>query len=251
MRIALAKLLVSSPEILLLDEPTNHLDLESVSWLENFLKDYPGTILLVSHDRQFMDNIVNKVIELSNSTTKLYKGNYSSFVEQREVYVENLKAKRTKQLDEMHKLEVFVERFRYKATKARQAQERLTRLNKLRNELIEIPDTTKKVHFNFVQPPRTGDLVVDARQFSKSYDNNIVYKKTNFKIYRGEKIALVGPNGSGKSTLLKLIANAIQPDSGKIKYGVNVSLMYYAQHQLDKLDPNNTIYNEIEKIAPG
>lgn len=251
MRIALAKLLVQSPEVLLLDEPTNHLDLDSVKWLEQFLSDYPGTIVLVSHDRSFMDNMVNKVVELSNGAIKQYKGNYSKYVTQREVYIENLRAKRARQLDEMHRLEVFVERFRYKATKARQAQERLARLNKLREELVEIPETTKKVHFHFQQPPRTGDLVVNASGISKSYGDNVVYDKAEFKMYRGDKIALVGPNGAGKSTLLKMVAGALEPDSGRVKYGVHVDLMYYAQHQLDKLNVENTVYEEVEKIAPG
>ena len=251
MRIALAKLLVQSPEVLLLDEPTNHLDLDSVKWLEQFLNDYPGTIILVSHDREFMDNMVTKVVELANGELRQYKGNYSKYEKQREAYIENLKAKRSKQLDEMHRLEVFVERFRYKATKARQAQERLKRLEKLREELVEIPEATKKVHFNFQQPPRTGDLVVHANCVSKSYGDNVVYDKADFKMYRGDKIALVGPNGAGKSTLLKMVAGDISPDSGRIKYGVHVNLMYYAQHQLDKLNADNTVYEELEKIAPG
>lgn len=251
MRIALAKLLVQSPEVLLLDEPTNHLDLDSVKWLEQFLCDYPGSIILVSHDRSFMDNMVNRVGELANGRLKIYKGNYSSYEKQREVYIENLKAQRARQLDEMHRLESFVERFRYKATKARQAQERLRRLEKLREELVEIPEATKKVHFHFEQPPRTGDLVVHANSVSKAYGQNVVYDKADFKMYRGDKIALVGPNGAGKSTLLKMIAGDLSPDSGRVKYGVHVQLMYYAQHQLDKLNENNTVYEEIEKIAPG
>lgn len=198
-----------------------------------------------------MDNMVNKVVELSNGQIKQYKGNYSKYVKQREIYIENLKAKRARQLDEMHRLEVFVERFRYKATKARQAQERLSRLNKLKDELIEIPESTKKIHFHFEQPPRTGDLVVHANGISKAFGDNVVYEKADFKMYRGDKIALVGPNGAGKSTLLKIIAGALAPDSGRVKYGVHVELMYYAQHQLDKLDPDNTVYEELEKIAPG
>lgn len=251
MRIALAKLLVRSPEVLLLDEPTNHLDLDSVKWLEAFLKEYPGTIIVVSHDRQFMDNMVNKVVELANGQLKEYKGNYSNYIKQRDIYIENLKAKRSRQIDEMHRLEVFVERFRYKATKARQAQERLARLNKLKEELVEIPDAVKKVHFNFEQPPRTGDLVVDGRQLCKRFGENVVYDKTDFKLYRGDKVALVGPNGAGKSTMLKMIAGVLPPDSGRVKYGVHVSHMYYAQHQLDDLNTANTVYEEVEKIAPG
>ena len=251
MRIALSKLLVQSPEVLLLDEPTNHLDLDSVKWLEQFLCDYPGTIILVSHDREFMNNMVTKVVDLANGQIKLYKGNYSDYVKQHKDYIEGLKAKRARQLDEMHRLEVFVERFRYKATKARQAQERLARLNRLKEELVEIPDTIKKVHFHFEQPPRTGDLVVNASEICKKYGDNVVYHKAEFKMYRGDKIALVGPNGAGKSTLLKMVANALKPDSGRIKYGVHVDLMYYAQHQLEKLNVDNTVYEEVENIAPG
>lgn len=251
MRIALAKLLVQSPDVLLLDEPTNHLDLDSVKWLEQFLSDYPGTVILVSHDREFMDNMVNRVAELANGGIKVYKGNYTKYLQERELYIEQLSAKRTKQLNEMHKLEVFVEKFRYKATKARQAQERLSRLEKLKEELVEIPESTKKVHFKFQQPDRTGDLVVHANTISKTFDDKVVYEKADFKMFRGEKIALVGPNGAGKSTLLKMIAGALEPDSGKIKYGTHVELMYYAQHQLEKLDANNTVYEELEKVAPG
>lgn len=251
MRVALAKLLVQQPEVLLLDEPTNHLDLESVTWLENFLKDYTGSIITVSHDREFMDNMVNKVADLNNGNLKLYKGNYSKFTKERDEYIEQLRAKRKRQLDEMHRLEVFVERFRYKATKARQAQERAARLEKMREELVEIPESRKKVHFKFQQPQRTGDLVVHANGISKMFGDNIVYDNADFKIYRGDKIALVGPNGSGKSTMLKMIAGVLKPDSGKVKYGVHVTHMYYAQHQLDELNTENTVFEELDNAAPG
>ncbi|MDO5329356.1 MAG: ATP-binding cassette domain-containing protein [Coriobacteriia bacterium] len=251
MRIALAKLLVQKPEVLLLDEPTNHLDLESVTWLENFLKDYSGSIIVVSHDREFLDNMVNQVADLNNGNIKLYKGNYSKFIKDRDLYIEQLKNKRKRQLDEMHRLEVFVERFRYKATKARQAQERQARLDRIREELIEIPESRKKIHFKFKQPPRTGDLVVHANQISKRYGDNVVYENADFKMYRGDKIALVGPNGSGKSTLLKMIAGTLKPDSGKVKYGVHVTHMYYAQHQLDELNTENTVFEELDNAASG
>ena len=154
MRIALAKLLIRNPEVLLLDEPTNHLDLESVTWLEGFLKGYSGTVIVVSHDRAFMDNMVDRVAEVDNGQINLYKGNYSAYLKTRAERIERLRAQRTKQIEEMRRLEAFVERFRYKATKARQAQERAARLEKLKAELIELPEEKKTVKFNFVQPPR-------------------------------------------------------------------------------------------------
>ena len=251
MRIALAKLLVANPEILLMDEPTNHLDLDSVRWLESFLKSYEGAIILVSHDRAFMDNMVDRVAEVDNARVNLYKGNYSRYVKQREEKIELLRAKRTKQLDEMKHLQDFVDRFRYKATKARQAQERAARLEKLKAELVEIPEEKKTVHFNFRQPPRTGDLVVNCAGIAKSYGDIHVYDALDFKMYRGDKIALVGPNGAGKSTLLKMVAGVLPPDKGTISYGVGVSKSYYAQHQLEELTLGNTVFEELDSVAPG
>ncbi|MBQ3386003.1 MAG: ABC-F family ATP-binding cassette domain-containing protein, partial [Eggerthellaceae bacterium] len=251
MRIALAKLLVANPEILLLDEPTNHLDLDSVRWPESFLKAYDGAIILVSHDRAFMDNMVDRVAEVDNAKVNLYKGNYSKYVKQREERIELLRAKRTKQIEEMKHLQEFVDRFRYKATKARQAQERAARLEKLKAELVEIPEEKKTVHFNFRQPPRTGDLVVNCTGLAKSYGDIHVYRNLDFKMYRGDKIALVGPNGAGKSTLLKMVAGVLAPDAGKVSYGVGVTKSYYAQHQLEELNIGNTVFEELDSVAPG
>ena len=251
MRIALAKLLIRNPEVLLLDEPTNHLDLESVKWLESFLRSYSGTVIVVSHDRAFMDNMVDRVAEVDNQRVNLYKGNYSAYLKQRAERIERLKQERTKQIEEVKRLEAFVEKFRYKATKARQAQERAARLEKLKAELVEIPEEKKTVHFNFKQPPRTGDMVVQAKGLSKSFGDHHVYSGLDFSLYRGEKVALVGPNGAGKSTLLKMIAGVLAPDAGTIKYGTNVSKTYYAQHQLEELTSGNTVFEEIDHVAPG
>lgn len=251
MRIALAKLLVRNPEVLLLDEPTNHLDLESVKWLETFLRSYEGSVIVVSHDRAFMDNMVDRVAEVDHGRVNLYKGNYSAYLKARAAYIERLRQERTKQLEEMRRLEAFVEKFRYKATKARQAQERAARLERLKTELVEIPEEQKTVHFNFQQPPRTGDEVVRVRGVSKSFGQKRVYDNFDFTLYRGDKVALVGPNGAGKSTLLKMIAGVLAPDSGTIEYGVHVSKTYYAQHQLEELHGNYTVFEELDEVAPG
>ncbi len=251
MRIALAKLLIRSPEVLLLDEPTNHLDLESVKWLESFLRAYTGTVIVVSHDRAFMDNMVDRVAEIDNGQVNLYKGNYSAYLKAREERIEHLRAEKAKQDEEIAHLEAFVQKFRYKATKAKQAQDRLRRLEKIKAERIVIPEEHRTVRFNFQQPPRTGDMVVQARGLVKRYGNKTVYDGADFSMYRGDKVALVGPNGAGKSTLLKMIAGVLTPDAGTIDYGVHVSLTYYAQHQLEALSGGNTVFEELDHVAPS
>ena len=251
MRLALAKLLVRNPEVLLLDEPTNHLDLESVRWLESFLRGYSGAVVVVSHDRAFMDNMVDRVAEIDNGQINLYKGNYTEYLQAREQRREQLKTEQAQQLQEIARLEAFVEKFRYKATKARQAQDREKKLERLRANLVTIPEERQTVHFNFNQPPRTGDEVVSAEGLVKRYGDNVVYNGQDFKLYRGDKVALVGPNGAGKSTLLKMIAGALQPDAGTVKYGTHVTKTYYAQHQLEELNSGNTVFEELDRVAPG
>ncbi|MFQ9181210.1 MAG: ribosomal protection-like ABC-F family protein [Eggerthella lenta] len=248
MRIALAKLLIRNPEVLLLDEPTNHLDLESVKWLEGFLRGYAGTVIVVSHDRAFMDNMVDRVAEVDNGQVNLYKGNYSAYLKTREERLERLRAEAAKQAEEIAHMEAFIEKFRYKATKSKQVQDRVKKLEKIKR--IELPEEKKNVKFNFKQPPRTGDEV-RARGLVKRYGDKAVYDGFDFTMYRGDKIALVGPNGAGKSTLLKMIAGAIEPDAGTIEYGVHVSKTYYAQHQLEELHPGNTVFEELDRVAPG
>ncbi len=249
MRIALAKLLIRNPEVLLLDEPTNHLDLESVKWLEGFLRGYAGTVVVVSHDRAFMDNMVDRVAEVDNGCINLYKGNYTAYLKAREERLERLRAEAAKQAEEIAHMEAFIEKFRYKPTKAKQVQDRVKKLEKI--ERIEIPEEKKTVRFNFKQPPRTGDEVVRARGLVKRFGDKTVYDGFDFTLYRGDKVALVGPNGAGKSTLLKMVAGALAPDAGAIEYGVHVSKTYYAQHQLEELHAGNTVFEELDHAAPG
>ena len=187
MRIALSKLLLRHPDLLLLDEPTNHLDLESVKWLEGFLSGYDGAVLLVSHDRAFMDACVSHVAALENKRLVTYTGNYSSYLRQREDNLEQLRAKRAAQERDIQHMEVFIERFRYKPTKARQVQERIKKLEKVKGELVVLPESSKKVHFSFPDPPRTGDMVVSLEGVAKRYGDNDVYDGVSLSLYRGDR----------------------------------------------------------------
>lgn len=251
MRIALSKLLLSQPDVLLLDEPTNHLDLESVRWLENFLRSYDGAVLVVSHDRAFMDGMVNNVMEIANGKLEFYTGNYSAYQRQRVERREQLIAMKEAQDKEIAHLEAFVEKFRYKATKAKQAQDRMRKLERIMENRIVIPEEKKTVHFNFPQPKRTGDCVMHLEGVKKSYGDKTVYDGLDLNIWRGEKVALVGPNGAGKSTLLKLIAGVEKPDGGRLVNGTHVQLSYFAQHQLEELDLNKTVFQELDAVAGG
>lgn len=251
MRISLSKLLLRRPDVLLLDEPTNHLDLESVQWLERFLSSYDGTVLLVSHDRSFMDACVTHVAALENRMLVTYTGNYSGYLHQREENLEQLRAKRAAQERDIAHMETFIERFRYKPTKAKQVQERVAKVEKIREELVVLPEQSHHMHFKFPDPPRTGDTVVSLEGVAKSYEDNFVYDNVDLKLYRRDHVALVGPNGAGKSTLMKLIAGKLQPDTGEISLGQNVTQAYYAQHQLEELNPANTVLAELDTVAAG
>ena len=220
-----------------------------MKWLEGFLRGYAGTVVVVSHDRAFMDNMVDRVAEVDNGQVNLYKGNYSDYLRIREERLERLRAEAAKQAEEIAHMEAFVEKFRYKPTKAKQVQDRVKKLEKIKR--IELPEEKKTVHFNFKQPPRTGDEVVRARGLVKRFGDKTVYDGFDFTMYRGDKIALVGPNGAGKSTLLKMVAGALAPDAGSIDYGVHVTKTYYAQHQLEELHPGNTVFEELDRVAPG
>ena len=251
MRISLSKLLLRRPDVLLLDEPTNHLDLESVQWLERFLSSYDGTVLLVSHDRSFMDACVTHVAALENRMLVTYTGNYSGYLHQREENLEQLRAKRAAQERDIAHMETFIDRFRYKPTKAKQVQERVAKVEKIREELVVLPEQSHHMHFRFPEPPRTGDTVISLEGVAKSYEDNFVYDNVDLKLYRGDHVALVGPNGAGKSTLMKLIAGKLKPDSGQISLGQNVTEAYYAQHQLEELNPANTVLAELDTVAAG
>ncbi len=251
MRISLAKLLLKHPDLLLLDEPTNHLDLESVAWLEGFISSYDGAVLLVSHDRAFMNACVSHVASLENKRLYTYTGNYSSYLKQREDNLEQLRSKRAAQERDMAHIQTFIDKFRYKPTKAKQVQERVRKLEAIKEELVVLPDQAKKVHFKFPEPPRTGDNVVKLENVSMSFDDKDVYSNVDLNLYRGDHVVIYGPNGAGKSTLLKLISKHLQPTEGSVEFGQNVTESYYAQHQLETLNPSNTVMEEMNKAASG
>jgi ATP-binding cassette subfamily F protein 3 len=248
MRIALAKILLESPDILLLDEPTNHLDLESVTWLEGFLRNYDGAILLVSHDRAFMDGLVDRIAEIDLRKLTLYHGSYASYEAQKAEALERLLAAKAGQDRQLAAQEKFIERFRYKSSKAKAVQSRVKALEKI--ERIEVPPERKAVHFRFPQPPRTGEMVISLEGVKKAYGDIVVYDGMDLTLYRGDKVALVGPNGAGKSTLLKMLAGVLEPDAGTRTLGLHVTTAYFAQHQLEALDPRNTVYREVDSVAP-
>lgn len=249
MRISLAKLLLKHPDLLLLDEPTNHLDLESVAWLESFLSSYDGAVLMVSHDRAFMDACVSHIASIENKRVMTYVGNYTRYLKQREDNLIQLHAKREAQLRDIAHMQVFIDRFRYKPTKAKQVQERVRRLEQIKSELVVLPQASKKVHFNFPAPPRTADTVVSVEHVSKQFEDSVVYNDVNVVLYRGDHVALVGPNGAGKSTLMKLICGIEKPTAGNIVLGKNVEFSYYAQHQLETLNERNTVLQEMGEAS--
>jgi ATP-binding cassette subfamily F protein 3 len=248
MRAALARLLLLRPDLLLLDEPTNHLDLESLEWLENFLASYEGTVVLVSHDRYFLNRMATAIAELSGGTVVVYPGDYDQFLVEREARQALLEARARNQAKRVAEVERFIERFRYQATKARQVQSRIKMLEKI--ERIDVESAARRIHFTFPQPPRTGRIVARLSGIHKAYGDNVVYAGADLVIERGERVALVGVNGAGKSTLLKIVAGALGVDRGERVLGAHVQAHYYAQHQLDALDPARTVLEELERADP-
>ena len=251
MRIALAKALMQEPDILLLDEPTNYLDLEARNWLEQFLSNFSGGFLVVSHDRYFLDTTVTEVYELFNGQLHRYAGNYSHYEKVREGEMESLIAKYNQQQEEIHKLEDFIRRFGYKATKAAQAQERQKMLDKVLAQQVEIPETLKKIHFTFPPAPHSGRLVLTVEQVSKSYDGHRqVLNNLDLIVEKGERLVVVGCNGSGKTTLLRILAGEDQAFSGSIKLGAGVAVGYFSQDSAEKIAGNTKVLDFIEKDAP-
>ena len=249
MRIALAKLLLQKPEILLMDEPTNHLDLNSVIWLEKFLLEYEGTIILISHDQYFQNRVVNRILEIGFKTVKSYTGNYDAYVKAKQVDQEQLESQYRNQQKKVKETEKFIERFRYKASKARQVQSRIKQLEKVERITLE-EDESSRIKLRLPEPKRSGNIVAEITDVRKAYGDNIVYNNLNLTILRGQKIALAGVNGAGKSTLLKMLAGRENVQAGSIKSGHNVQNYYYAQHQLEILQPENTILEELALAAP-
>ena len=249
MRVELAKILLRKPNLLLLDEPTNHLDIESIQWLEGYLKSYYGSIFMVSHDRAFLDHITIRTIEISGGKIYDYKCAYTEFVERREERIELQKAAYDNQQREIKDIEAFIERFRYKATKAKQVQSRVKQLEKM--DIVEIDDRDKSVmHFKFPPAPHSGKVTLELNHVGKCYDEKCILNDINLLIPRGEKIAFVGRNGEGKSTLSKIIAGVLDY-TGEVKLGHEVKIGYYAQNQQDMLDPEKTVFETLDDVATG
>ncbi len=248
MRIALAKALLTNPDLLLLDEPTNYLDLEARDWLQEFLSSFKGGIILVSHDRHFLDYTCNRVAELFLARLRLYTGNYSAYLKQREKELEQLQKAYTEQQAEIGKLESFIERFRYNSSKAPLVQSRIKQLEKI--EPIELPESMKHVHFSFPSPPHSGKQVLGLREVSKSYGEHTVFRSVELDIERGERLALVGRNGAGKSTLMRILAGADTDYDGTLKPGTGVRIGYFDQNVEKTLIGSHSIYDEIERETP-
>jgi ATP-binding cassette subfamily F protein 3 len=252
MRVELAKLLLAQPEVLLLDEPTNHLDLTSIAWLEGVLRTYPGAVLVVSHDRAFLDRHVTHIAELEGGRLTVYRGGYSAYVEQRNRRLEEAETRRRALERQIAHARTFVERFGAKATKARQAESRKKQIERWSAERDALPTEAvrRTLRLTFPEAPRPGDVVVRLEGVCKSFSEKCVYRDLDLEVRRDDRVALVGPNGAGKTTLLRIIAGALAPDRGTRELGHNVRLAYFTQHQVESLDPSRTVLEEIEHGAP-
>jgi ATP-binding cassette subfamily F protein 3 len=243
MRAHLARLLTQEPDLLMLDEPTNHLDLYSLNWFREYLKGYPGGIVMISHDRDFLNQLVNSIVEIRARRIYKYNGNYDSFLVQREANEAQLQAVYKNQQKEIERLQEFVDRFRSKASKASQAQSKMKQIERM--DKIEMPEENRKnVKIRFPQPERSGQKVISLKDIHHAYGPNVVYDGMEFQAERGQRTVLVGPNGAGKSTLLKLLAEAIEIQSGERKLGHNVRAGYFSQYRADTMDTNNTVLAE-------
>ena len=250
MRIELAKILLSKPDVLLLDEPTNHLDIESIEWLEGYLKDYRGSLVLISHDRKFLDNVTNRTVEIMLGRIHDYKVPYSKYLELRKERLEQLRAAFENQQRMIEKTEEFIERFRYKPTKSNQVQSRVKQLEKLERIEVDLEDKSA-LAVKFPPAPRSGDIAYKAVDMRVGYGAKVVFDDAQIEVRRGEKVALVGRNGEGKTTLMRVIMNELDPMAGESRIGYNVSIGYYAQNQEDILDKEDTVFGTLDRIAVG
>jgi ATPase subunit of ABC transporter with duplicated ATPase domains len=248
MRVAMARVLLGKPDVLLMDEPTNHLDIESIIWLEAFLKSQPGALFMTSHDRDFMNRIVTKVAEIDGGEVTVYSGNYDFYERERQLREVNREAAYARQQAMLAKEQRFIERFKTHAAKAAQVQSRIKALDKI--EKIELPKKREIVQFDFRMPPRSGDQVAVLENVHKRYGARVIYDGLNLNIRRGERWAVMGRNGAGKTTLLKIIAGALTPDDGEVKLGASLKLGYFAQQSLELLDPDLTIIEQLQKDFP-
>ena len=250
MRIELAKILLSKPDVLLLDEPTNHLDIESIEWLEGYLKDYRGSLVLISHDRKFLDNVTNRTVEIMVGRIHDYKVPYSKYLELRKERLSQQQAAYENQQRMIEKTEEFIEKFRYKPTKSNQVQSRVKQLEKLERIEVDIEDRST-LAVKFPPAPRSGDIAYKAVDMKVGYGEKVVFSDAQIEVRRGEKVALVGRNGEGKTTLMRVIMNELDPMDGDSKVGYNVNIGYYAQNQEDILDKEDTVFGTLDRVAVG
>jgi ATPase subunit of ABC transporter with duplicated ATPase domains len=248
MRVAMARVLLMKPDILLMDEPTNHLDIESIIWLEEFIRSLPGSLLMTSHDREFMNRIVSKIAEIDGGEITVYSGNYDFYERERAIRDANREAAYTRQQAMLAKEQRFIERFAAHAAKAAQVQSRVKALEKI--EKIELPKKRRVVKFDFRQPPRSGEQVATLEGVTKRYGKRLVHDHVNLTIRRGERWCVMGKNGAGKSTLLKMVAGSVAPDEGSVRLGASLQMGYFAQQSLDILDPDLTIEEQLQKDFP-
>ena len=247
-RLHLAKLLLRKPDILLLDEPTNYLDLENILWVESVIRDYPGAVMMVSHDRVLLDRVVTRVAEVAMKTISDYKGDYGFYLSERERRYELIENAAKNQQKEIRQTERFIERFKAKSTKAAQARSRMKKLDRM--EVIELPREDRTIRVTLPKAPRSGKEVIRIQQVSHSYNGQAVFEPTTLNIYRGDRVALLGKNGAGKSTLMRLVAGQNEPTQGKVEMGLSVCPRYFAQDQISALNPNATVLAEAETDAP-